>query len=599
MTTSVQSPSEITTLAEILHVNVPRCGDRVALMDQNAGDVRETTYAELHRLVGGFRRWLRDMGIGRGDRVAILMGNGRPWLVAYFALLEHGAVVVPLDCDYLEDGHEHLRFALDHCEARAVITSPEEAPTVRRVSGATDAELLEHPVPLPDSEPIEPAGVEPFDTAQILYTSGTTGHRKGVMLSHRNVVANAVACCERFGVLEHDCIPALLPHHHAYPLTTTVLLPVFAGARCAVGNIRSRRVGDLIRAARPTVLAAVPRVFESMLSKIEARARREGRLKWLRRAEALSGTVKKLTGVNIGRVLFHGLHRRLFGGTQLRFCVSGGARLPRELALRYYRLGIPMIQGWGMTELSPVGLVQEFSRARSTFTRHYERQAGSIGTPLTDTEVCLRDVPEQNIVVERDGKGEMIVDGPQVMQGYLGAPEATRRRITDRGIRTGDIARRHADGTYSIVGRIKHVIVLPGGKKVFPEEDLWDALDGVDLIEEFAVRAIPDGKGGEQIGIMIKPDEELILQRDLETFGDLYAALKEEITAALAHAPAYMKKYDFCLTELRDGKFAELVKSAKKLPSPLKNEFREETAWSRCRESERALEVEVTEQSVA
>ena len=594
MSNAVEVPSEIDTLSKVISVNAPRCGDRVALMDRDAGEVRETSYAELHRLVGGFRRWLRGEGIGQGDRVAILMGNGRPWIVTYFALLEHGAVVVPLDCDYLDGGHEHLRFALEHCEARTVITSPEEGPMVRRVAGATDAEVLEHPVPLPQDEPAAPAGVKPSDTAQILYTSGTTGHRKGVMLSHRNVVSNALACMERFGVLAHDCIPALLPHHHAYPLTTTVLLPIFAGARCAVGNIRSRQVGDLIRAARPTVLAAVPRVFESMLSKIESRARREGRLKWLRRAEALSRAVKRWTGLNIGRVLFRGLHRRLFGGMQIRFCVSGGARLPRDLALRYYRLGIPLVQGWGMTELSPVGLVQEFSRARFTFTRHYERQAGSIGTPLRGTRVCLRGVREQNIVVERDGKGEMIVDGPQVMQGYLGAPKATRRRITPDGIRTGDIARRHADGTYSIVGRIKHVIVLPCGKKVFPEEDLWDALDGVELIDEFAVRAIPDGSGGEQIGIMIKPDEERIVEQEMETFGELYRTLKEEVTAALAHAPAYMKKYDFCLTELRNGEFAELVKSAKKLPSPLKNEFSEETAWSRCRESERALEVEVT-----
>ena len=115
MNNSVESTTEITSLAEILHVNTPRCGDRVALMDHDAGPLRETKYAELHRLVGGFRRWLQDNGITQGDRVAILMGNGRAWIVAYFALLEHGAVAVPLDYEDLNGGHEHLRFALKNC----------------------------------------------------------------------------------------------------------------------------------------------------------------------------------------------------------------------------------------------------------------------------------------------------------------------------------------------------------------------------------------------------------------------------------------------------------------------------------------------------
>ena len=582
---------DISTLAEVLRVRASRHPGRIALLDRDTGNLRRSTYADLRALVGAFRRRLVRQDIGRGDRVAILMPNGRAWFVAYYALLEHGAVAVPLEYGYLADGREHLRFALRHCDASHVIAQEQDVADIGDLTGPVAAEPLAFAAPESGREPLKPAAVDPEDTAQILYTSGTTGRRKGVVLSHRNIVANAVACQQRFRVFSTDCVPALLPHHHAYPLTTTVVLPLFAGARTAAGDIRNRSAGDFLREIRPTVLAGVPRVFETLLSKVERTARRQGRLQKMLKAEDISGRVKDWTGLNIGAVLFRQLHRRLFGGNQLRFCVSGGARLPPALALRYFRLGIPLIQGWGMTELSPVGTVQEFSTLRFYLTRHYERKAGSIGTPLRRTRVRLADVPEQDIRVRRDGKGEMIVSGPQVMEGYLDDPEGTARRQHPAGIRTGDIARRDADGDYYVVGRAKHVIVLPSGKKVFPEEDLEDKLSTIDLIDEFVVREITDGDGDEQIGIVIKPDEEQIVRKGVSSFGELHRSIKTAIDGALEDKPDYMRRYDFCLTEFDEGSFAELIKSSKKRPSPLKNAFRSETARSMRQDDDRPLNV--------
>ena len=198
-------------------------------------------------------------------------------------------------------------------------------------------------------------------------------------------------------------------------------------------------------------------------------------------------------------------------------------------------------------------------------------------------------MPEQNIRVDRDGQGEMVVRGPHIMAEYYKDPEATERIKSETGLRTGDIARRDAGGNYCIVGRAKHVIVLPGGKKVFPEEDLYEELAGCGSIEEFTVRAIRDADGVEKIGIIIKPNAEALLRRGVATVGELYRVIKDEITAALREKPDYMKQFDFCLTELREGEFCDLVKSSMKEPSPLKNEFRFDAAYSTLRDSAEPL----------
>jgi long-chain acyl-CoA synthetase len=590
----VVAQDSIKTLGDILPVNARTYGRKVAVQEWDGTALRDTTYRELQAQVDGFSEMLRSHGIVPRERVAILMPNGRPWVVAYFGIVGVGAVAVPLEYESLDAAPEHVRFALGHAEARAVVVAPKDAPRVRPVAAGTSADVL----PFSDEVPPRPSpagearsGVCPSDLAQILYTSGTTGRKKGVMLTHASILSNVRACVARFGVRDDDCLPALLPHHPAYPLTTTVVVPLYAGARMPIGDIRDRSVGEFLRASRPTVLVGVPRLFEALLSALDGAARREGALGRLRRAEALSGAVKRWAGVNIGRALFRGLHRRLFGGAQLRLCISGGARLKRETALRYFRLGIPLMQGWGMTELSPVGAVQPCSWVRFHFTRYYERQAGSIGPPLDGTGIRLIDVPEQDVCVDRDGRGEMVAWGPHVMAGYYRDPETTSRMLCEDGLRTGDMARRDAEGNYFIVGRAKHVIVLPGGKKVFPEEDLCEDLARCPLIEEFAVRAITDRHGTETIGIILKPNAEALRGRGPATVGELFALLKREMDNALKDKPDYMRRFDFCLTELRDGRFSELVKTGMKEPCPLKNQFRVETAYSTCCDSHERLDL--------
>jgi long-chain acyl-CoA synthetase len=578
---------EIRTLADILPLRARLTPDKAAVqeLDQD-GRLVETTYAGLLARAERYAACLCDEGLQAGQSVAVVMPNSSRWVCAYFGILRAGGVAVPLGHDMPASDPETFAFALDHSAARRVICEEADEERIRPLAGrnvavvtAESAEAASPAAPAPQQQS------RPEDLAQILYTSGTTGPRKGVELTHDNIVFNALQCCRRFGVLPDECLPAVLPFHHAYPLTTTVVLPPFAGARMAVGDITHRRCRDLIRMSRPTLFIAVPRVFESILQGIRRQAEREGRLGRLERAMRLSGRVKQLTGVNVGKLLFRGLHEDLFGGGQLRFCVSGGARISPATLRDYFRLGIPMIQGWGMSELSPVAAVQTFRRARFYFTRYYEKKAGSIGTPLDETEVDLAPGAGAAAAGPAGDAGEMVVRGRHVMRGYRGDAALTEQQVGDLGLSTGDIARRDRDGDLQIVGRTKHVIVLASGKKVFPEADLEDALAGCPAIGESAVRPVADREGAEQIGIIVRPNVEELRRRGCGTLAQLYAAIKGDIDEALKGKPGHVRRYMLSLTEWRDGEYAELAKTPLGKAAPLRNPFDEARSYAALKDS--------------
>jgi long-chain acyl-CoA synthetase len=432
--------------------------------------------------------------------------------------------------------------------------------------------------------------VGPDDRAQILYTSGTTGPGKGVVLTHRNVLSNARMCCRRFDVRSHDCVAAFLPYHHAFPLTTTVVVPLYAGARVAIGDFTSPRARRLLPQCRPTLLVGVPRVFESLLAGVKRAARDAGRGALLEVLRSVSRGVNRLTGVNVGRLLLAPLHRRVFGGLQLRFCVSGGARLRPETVRQYATLGIPLLQGWGMTELSPVAAAQDFCPWTFYLTRRYERRAGSVGRPLAGPRVRVVKSENPGIGDRRRGIGELVVQGPQVMEKYLDAPEATARRKTDYGLRSSDLALRDERGELRLVGRTQHVIVLPSGKKVFPQQDLHDELASCRCVDEFTIMAVETDDGHERIGMVIRPDVEVLCDAGVRTLGGAYRFVRRRILEALEDKPDYVKNLDICLTRFDGDEFAELDKNAAGEPCPAKNEFTMERSYGRMKESERPLQ---------
>ena len=325
--------------------------------------------------------------------------------------------------------------------------------------------------------------VEPEDLASIVYTSGTTGGAKGVMLSHRNFMSNVEAVPKALTVTSSDSILLLLPLHHSYPFTVEFLLPLSVGAAVTIENDLVR-IRDRLAEVKPTVFAGVPLLLDIMYRAIRAQADAQGRGKIFEKGLNIVRRTKQRTGVNIGPFVFRELHQRL--GGKLRFIANGGAALNPETALNFHLLGLLVLQGWGLTETSPIVCAQRYYPARFRFTNYYERQLGTVGRPLPGVDVDLIDVPEKEIYVKLHNEGELIARGPNVMQGYWKAEAETKAAMIDDWFRTGDVGRIDRQGYVYITGRSKYVIVLDSGEKVHPDE-VEESIGRSPLIEDVCV----------------------------------------------------------------------------------------------------------------
>jgi long-chain acyl-CoA synthetase len=479
--------------------------DRTAYVEGN----RRITWRELRTLAYEAAAGLIALGLQRGDRTAICAENSIDWIVAYHATVLCGAAAALVYFDLApaeiesQIGRPAPRILFASQSVLDKITPP---PCIERTIvigdagafgnlGSSDATRAEIPAHAPSSE----------DLAAIIYTSGTTGGAKGVMLSHRNLTSNCRAVLETLEVTADDSVLLVLPLHHAMPFIATILLPLSVGAYFVIEN-DLRRIRDRLQEHRPTIFFGVPALFEVVYRNVLTRAEAEGRLKLFLALQKLTKGVKKLTGVNIGHIVFRQVHHAL--GGRLRFLVSGGAALSPRTALAFYSLGLPLLQGWGMSEASPAVALQRFDKRRFRFTRHYESHVGSVGPALPGIELRLVDVPDKGILAS-SGEGEVHIRGENVFMGYWDAPEETAEAIQDGWLRTGDLARLDSEGNIYLTGRSKYVIVLDSGEKVIPDE-LEDAIAASDLIQDVCVvgRTSQDGRARIQVTAVIYPNPE-------------------------------------------------------------------------------------------
>ncbi|MGA2286106.1 MAG: AMP-binding protein [Dehalococcoidia bacterium] len=451
------------------------------------------TYGELRQRARTFASALIALGLQRGDRVGIVCENGLEWIVAYQGISYAGGVAVPV---YYELKPGEIEEALRRAEVKLAIVSEKALPNIpdrlhdletilvvgpgaeARSAGGGGLFRRARARILPFEEAFSLAShesdvalaatvIKPDDIASIVYTSGTTGGAKGVMLSHRNFMTNVAAVPKALTVTPRDSILLVLPLHHAYPFTVEFLLPISVRATVTIENDLVR-VRDRLAEAKPTVFLGVPALLDIMVRAIRAQADAQGRGKTFERGLEIVRRTKQRTGVNIGPLLFRELHQRL--GGNLRFIASGGAALNPETAHAFHLLGLPVLQGWGLTETSPIVCAQRFYPGRFRFTNYYENQLGTVGRPVPDVEVDLIDVPEKGIYVKLHGEGELIVRGPNVMQGYWKAEAETRAAMIGEWFRTGDVGHMDKDSYVYITGRSKYVIVLDSGEKVHPDE---------------------------------------------------------------------------------------------------------------------------------
>ncbi len=451
-----------------------------ALNYKRGGEWRPISSEELLRRVRRVALGLHALGLSRGERAGILSESSPEWVIADLGCQFAGVVNVPLYptlappqvCYIVEDSgarllfvqnraaYERVRGALSSCAAlsNVVLLSDESVEGV-----LTLAELEARGARLEEEQPrlLEElyGAVGAGDLATIIYTSGTTGEPKGVMLTHSNVVSNLTGTSERLAFAPDDVALSVLPLSHVFE-RGAMYMYLHHGAKVFFAE-SIERIGDNMREVRPTLLIAVPRLFEKIYARIKDKAAEGGRVKttllmWAvgvgkRWAHATVwkrpvGPLLKLQYAVATRLVF-AKWRAATGGRIRLFC-SGGAALPEELGLIFYGAGLPVVQGYGLTETSPVICVNGPE----------DNRIGTVGQPIRHVEVRI--APD----------GEIESRGPNVMRGYYNKPEATREVFTEDGwFKTGDIGALDAEGYLRITDRKKELFKTSGGKYVAPQ----------------------------------------------------------------------------------------------------------------------------------
>jgi len=524
-------------------------------------DVRRDAWLSLtwKQMLGEVARWqaalLRE-NLGAGDRVALMLRNCPQWVMFEQAAMSLGLVVVPL---YTVDRADNVAYIINNAQAMVLLFETDEQwqelRTVRDQLGCVQRMVSLDRIATPDEPRLRhaddwlPPNAElaperarkPDELATIIYTSGTTGKPKGVMLSHHNILYNAYASLMTFeeGLDSRDIFLSFLPLSHTFERTAGYYMAMMSGA--AVGYARSiPLLADDMKIIRPTVLASVPRIYERIYNAIHAKLEEGPPLRhklftltvevgW-DRFEHQQGrgawTPKMLLWPLLKKIVADKVMDRL--GGRLRLSVSGGAALPPKVSRLFIALGLPLLQGYGMTETSPVVCVN----------RVEDNRPSTVGPPL------------EGIQVRIGGQNALLVKGPCNMLGYWNNPEATRAMIDDDGwLNTGDTASIGASGHVTITGRLKEIIVMSNGEKI-PPADMEEAILRDNLFDQVMVYG--EGQPTLLALAVVNPDrwKELALQAGVRA--DMPEALHDtrivqpvlqRIAEQIREFPGYAKVY--------------------------------------------------------
>jgi long-chain acyl-CoA synthetase len=503
--------------------------------------------AELETAVRRISLGFQALGLKPGDRVALLSENRPEWVMADFAVLAPGGVTVPIYTSLLPD---HVRTIIDDSGARIVVCSDLDLhrkieavrttlPTIEHIvliEGATPPGTLSLAEVMDKGRRIEaesPASFEqsvelvrPGDMASLIYTSGTVGPPKGVMLSHANFVSNINSLTGYIDFRENDTVLSFLPLSHVLERTATFLF-VHVGSTIAYAEGIETVPANMLE-VRPTIVVGVPRLFEKLYARIMDNVLAES---WLKRAaffRALAIGKKYAARVSAdepvpnGLALLNGLARRLVfsritsrTGGRMRFFICGGAPLSKDIAEFLYALGLIVLPGYGLTETSPV----------LTGNRPSAYRFGTVGKAIPGVELRIAD------------DGEILARGPNVMMGYYKNESDTREVMKDGWFHTGDIGRLDAEGFLTITDRKKDIIVTSGGKNVAPQP-----IEILIQSSPFIASAVVVGSSRKFISALVVPD-----------FGKLEVYAREEGVpfAGRTELCARAEVVDFLLTEVR------------------------------------------------
>ncbi len=535
------------TIRDILETINKKYGNKTALRIKNEdGSFREISYTKLGRRVVSISSVLINLGIEKGDRIAIFSENRPEWAAAYFGIISCGGVILPLDVKLT---YSELRFILNDSQAKAIFVSGGLIEMVDRLrpdlkhlkniillDKSPRADLIQLSKLRPHRGKERDRPIYPEDTAIIVYTSGTTGLAKGVELSYKNLLYQAVEFSEIIRSTPKERLLSVLPLNHMLEITGGLIAPLYAGS-CVTycDTLKTTTLLPLMKETGTTAMISVPLVLKLIHSGI---MRKVAKLTPFRqrafRALLSVSTLLLRFKIRPGRIFFRSIHKE-FGG-RLHTFISGGAPLDIGVEIDMNAIGFRILQGYGLTETAPVISV-------NTFT---DNRFGSVGKPLPGIEVM--------ILKERrdDTEGEILTRGPHVMKGYFRNPEKTAEAIRDGWFHTGDLGYLDKDGFLYISGRIKNMIILGGGKKVFPEE--VEAVIGQSpYIKELCVMAKTSEKGirkgHEEVYAVIVPNFELFIQENISAKEDITSRISSEIARLSSDLAPYKRIMSFRLSD--------------------------------------------------
>jgi long-chain acyl-CoA synthetase len=517
-------------LLELFETSTKRHATRVAMRIERDGRKEQYTYADLRELATRVAGFLAAHGIKQGDRVMLVSSNAPEWGMTYFGVLKTGATCIP--CDPESSTAEILNFARAG-NAAGIIASEavlNDRPDLRErleQEGTTRLWTYNEVFELPD-EQIEderiallPQRVTAQSVASLIFTSGTTGQPKGVMLSHRNLTSMVSMLSSVFDMSTSDGVLSVLPLHHTFEFSTGFLTPLSRGAQITyLPELTSDALAKAIKNGHVTGMVGVPALWELLHRRIKNRLYEHS--DWIGKAADnvlwANGWLRDKTSVNLGQVLFYPIHEGL--GGRIRYFISGGSALSEKIQRDFHGLGFTILEGYGLTEASPV----------LTVTRPENRMlTGTVGKPLPGVEVRIADP-------DASGVGEVIARGPNVMLGYYENEVATRATLVDRWLHTGDLGRVDDDGNLYLVGRSKEIIVDTNGKNVYPDE-LEEMYQNSPYVKELSIVGLADGIG-EKVACLVVADDEydIALSR-----AELHRFVEEHFREVSASLPYYKR----------------------------------------------------------
>ena len=470
------------------------------LKNKNGKEVSYTniSYAKFGEDIKAFGTKLIDLGL-ENKRIAIIGKNRYEWAVAFVSTLCGVGITVPLDKGLPE---QEIMLSLERAKADAVVFEAEYADTIEKVKNTNSNisqyicmnstcdgkfktvndiivdgnTLLKNGDTRYDNHEIDPNAI-----ASIIFTSGTTSMSKAVMLSNVNIASNIYNINLAEKIYSTDVNMAFLPLHHTFG--STALLLFLADGVTNVFCDGLRHIQENLREYKVSIFVCVPLLLEAMYKKIYAEVDKQGKTKILKFANSISRFLLKFK-IDIRRKIFKQILDNL--GGNIRFVISGASAIDKNVARGFYDFGILAVQGYGLTETSPV-LTAENAKCI---------KFGSVGLPLPEVEIKI-DNPNE------DGIGEIVAKGPNVMLGYYEMEEETKKVLKDGWFYTGDLAYRDKDGFIFLTGRQKDMIVLKNGKKVFPDE-IETIIKRIDLVKECIVYGMPDVKDKNDLKISVK-----------------------------------------------------------------------------------------------